>query len=185
MKIFKLHNEPDFKTSKGFEEIYNTYIRDVYLICFAHLKNKNECQEISQEIFRSLWERREMIQLDVPIGNYLRRAAKLKVIDFIRRKEREDRNLECMIVDLCVSENSTEDAVSLGELKLRINNLVDKLPCRCREVFKLSREKGLSIKEIASTLLISENTVKVHLTKALSILREELSDFSEVSKKVI
>jgi len=66
------------------------------------------------------------------------------------------------------------------ELKLKINETLESLPEKCRQVFELSRYEGKKYKEIAIELNISEKTVEAHISKALKILKENLSEFLTV-----
>ncbi|MEM6831026.1 MAG: sigma-70 family RNA polymerase sigma factor [Bacteroidota bacterium] len=75
-------------------------------------------------------------------------------------------------------DRSTEDELSLSELKDQVQLLVDELPPKCKQVFQLSREKGLSNKEIAQYLSITRYAVKNHIARALSYLRERLTDYT-------
>lgn len=167
----------DFRTPEGFKQLYHAHVRDMYMICYQQLRDKPSCQEIVQDVFQSLWERKYTLSLNGPVEHYLKRAVKLKVIDHIRQKKRDTHHLDCALADFCSSENSTEETVYLHELENKLGQLVDRLPCRCRQVYQLSREKGFSIQEIASSLLISENTVKAHLTKALNMLKKNLPEY--------
>jgi len=62
----------------------------------------------------------------------------------------------------------------------KINNLVESLPHKCREVYKLSREKGLNNRQIASRMLISEKTVENQITKAMHFLQNGLKPYREI-----
>mgnify|MGYP001794912981 FL=1 len=73
--------------------------------------------------------------------------------------------------------NSTLDEISYNELNKRVTLLVEQLPPKCKEVYQLSRGRGLNNKEIALQLAISHNTVKTHLAKALGHLREYLPEY--------
>ncbi|MEM0940989.1 MAG: RNA polymerase sigma-70 factor [Bacteroidota bacterium] len=157
--------------------MYAQYVRYVYTICFEQLGDKNESHEITSKIFISLWERRDSIKIESSIKNYLRKAAKLKIIDFLRSQERTERKLQNAIKEFCSFDNTTENELSYNELQNRIEALVAELPSRCKEVFILSRKRGLSIKEIAFHLSISENTVKTHLANAINHLRSQLNDY--------
>ena len=131
-----------------------------------------------QEIFCSLWERRENLHIEGPLENYLVRAAKFKLIDYYRKKAKAPVCVDTAAVSACLAfENCTENDVLYHALSEKVGDLVDKLPCQCRLVYKLSREKGLNAKEIAEALLISEKTVKNHLTKALGFLKAELKEY--------
>jgi len=129
-----------------------------------------------QDIFKSLWERREKLELE-NVGNYLIRAAKFKTFEYIRNKVSQQKHLCIKHQECSYASNCTEERVHYNNLREKVNVLVDTLPCQCRRVYKMSREEGLSNKEIASALLISERAVEYHITKALSVLRLNLSGY--------
>lgn len=171
----------DFRTKKGFSHLYERHARKLFTICFSRIQNREESEEIVHNLFQSIWERRnEIVNEDGSIERYLVRAAKLRTIDYFRRKTNKA-NLETSdLEDHYGAENRTEDHYLYNELKNKVESLVDQLPRTCRKVYQLSREKGLSNKEIASVLLISEKTVESHMTKALSHLRKNLTEYSAI-----
>ena len=172
---------PDFRTETGFKQLYEENAKKLFVICYSRIRNREEAEEIVQDIFKSVWERREAINnRDGSIERYLTRAVKLKTIDYFRKQTREIRHLSDNPEDICGGEHCTENQFNFMELKRRVTYLVDQLPNMCREVYRLSREKGLSNREIASTLLISEKTVESHMTKALSHLRKNLANYSSL-----
>ncbi|MEM0942249.1 MAG: RNA polymerase sigma-70 factor [Bacteroidota bacterium] len=169
----------DFRTPEGFGLLYEAHARKLFTICFSRIKNREEAEEIVHDIFYSVWERREDItDKNGSIERYLMRSAKLKTIDFFRRQTNSSSNMVCKLEEHFHIENCTENILSFVELKEQVNQLVDQLPITCRKVYKLSREKGLSNKEVASALLISEKTVESHMTKALAHLRKNLAEYT-------
>jgi len=158
----------------GFEQAYNLYAAKVYAVCRGQIRSKEVAEGIVQDIFRSLWERKNSIELKEPLEHYLLRAAKLKVIDYFRKKQSDKKHLDCAFQEYCFADNCTEDAIAFNELHQQIAQLVDMMPCHCREVYNLSREEGLSNKEIAEKLNISTKTVEYHKSKALSFLKRRL-----------
>ncbi|WKN30302.1 RNA polymerase sigma-70 factor [Porifericola rhodea] len=165
------------KDPKIFSEIYQQYFRKVFGICFYYTQDEECAQELSQEIFHSLWERRNSIDLQKGLEPYLSKAAKYKVIDHMRKKARQNQHAAGIFPEGCTHENCTENQVLYAHLNEKVGQLVDSMPCKCQQVYTLSREKGLSIKEIASSLLISEKTVKNHMNRALSFLRQHLQEY--------
>ncbi|MCD0488518.1 RNA polymerase sigma-70 factor [Pedobacter sp. MC2016-14] len=162
---------------KSFETLYRSHWKSVFGICYHYLKDQEIAEEITQDLFTSLWERRDRLTIKTTVEKYLHRAAKLEAFEYLRTAANHQKHLDCAIKDLCTSGKCTEDSVYFNELNNNITELVEQLPCRCREVYRMSREEGLSIKHIASTLLISEKTVEYHLYKALNFLRVQLGEY--------
>lgn len=160
-----------------FETVYHMYWDKVYAVCYNNIREIEPAKEMVQDIFKSLWERREELELE-NVSNYLVRAAKFKTFEYIRNKVSQQQHI-CNKYEGCSqSSNCTEEKVHYNNLKEKVNVLVDTLPCQCRKVYKMSREQGLSNKEIASALLISERAVEYHISKALGVLRLNLSHYS-------
>lgn len=162
---------------KFFEETYRTYWRKIFGICLHHTHDEILSEEIVQEIFRSLWERRETFEVTGPIENYLVRAAKMEIMDYFRTATRQQKISQTALSNFTECDYSTEHSIYANALEDRINNLVEKLPVQCKEVYTQSRVKGLNNREIASDLSISIKTVEYHITRALSFLRSNLSGY--------
>lgn len=124
-----------------------------------------------QQVFLSLWERRERLDIRVNIGHYLFSAVRLKIAHYFREQAYQKQQLSCTSTGFCDATNGTEEAILFEDLNRYVESLVNKLPCRCRQVYTLSRNSGLSIPEIARELGIAEKTAEAHLTKALRALK--------------
>jgi len=169
-------HQHDFATKRGFAAIYNIMWRKLYNICFHHTSNKHLAEELVQEIFKSLWERRETLKIEGSIENYLSRAARLKVAEHFRNQAIRARNLQDAIQDHPLAENTTQQMLDLHFLDERITSLVDQLPSHCRQVYVMSRHEGLTNTQIASSMSISEKTVENQIGRALSYLRKRLAN---------
>ncbi|MEM9671874.1 MAG: RNA polymerase sigma-70 factor [Cyclobacteriaceae bacterium] len=169
----------NFRTESGFRWLYEENVKKLFVISYSRVSDREEAEEIVHDVFRSVWERRyEITDEEGSIKKYLVRAVKLKVIDYYRKQERNRRNMAIATEDYCGHANCTDDQLHLNELEGRLTELVDQLPCRCRQVYQMSREQGMTNQQIASTLLISEKSVESHITKALSHLRQNLTNYS-------
>lgn len=131
-----------------------------------------------QDIFKSLWERREELQLE-NAEHYLVRSAKLKTFEYIRNKVSREKHIDFKLQGCSQFTNCTEEHVLFNCLKEKVDLLVDSLPCQCKRVYKMSREQGLANKEIASSLLITERAVEYHISKATSLLKIKLAAYTE------
>lgn len=157
----------------AFTEIYNRYWDKLFAVAFNRCGAETEAEEIVQDVFLSLWNRRLAIQLKYSIATYLSVAVKYQVINKLSKQHRKQVHLESISgVDEGVE--STELWFNERELRGQLDRAVNSLPEKCRLVFLLSREEGKGTKQIAQELNIAEKTVEAHLTKALKEIRNTL-----------
>jgi RNA polymerase sigma-70 factor (family 1) len=153
--------------------IYEKYWQPLYLAAYHVIKDKQICEDIIQELFIKLWNKRQSIEITVSLKAYLYASIRYEVYRQIRtgavRGEIYDDLVARLHTPACYG------TIEYKELIAQVSSIVDKLPEKCREVYKLSREENLSHKQIASHLNISSKTVENHLTKALRLLRTSLS----------
>ena len=161
-----------------FTEIYNRYFEKVFGVCYSNLKDAEVAKELAQEIYKSLWERRHTIAFTHSVEHYLVRSAKLKVFEYIRNRQIRTEHLKTIATIDTGNANFTENSVMHQYLHERVRRLIDALPVHCQRVFRMSREQGLTNKEIAGELVISERTVEYHLANALRSLRSGLKDYA-------
>ena len=171
------HITPFRIDENSFREIYLRHWEQVFAICFNNLRETEVAKGMVQDIFKSLWERKDELEITTSIERYLLRSAKFKVFEYLRNSKIRREHTETALAYHCDSANCTENDVMYESLKSKVSCLVDTLPCQCRNVFKMSREQGLSNKEIASALLISERAVEYHITRALSTLKANLTEY--------
>ncbi|WP_037502390.1 RNA polymerase sigma-70 factor [Sphingobacterium deserti] len=151
-----------------FEELFERYWKRMYAFAVKVTTEEEDAKEIVQDIFKSLWERRESLNIQ-DAERYLLRSVKLKTMEYIRNKSTRQRHHD---VILNTTQSEYEDQqVELKELNVQVRSLVESLPKQCKNVFKMSREEGLTNKEIARLLFISERAVEYHISKAVSTLR--------------
>jgi RNA polymerase sigma-70 factor (ECF subfamily) len=161
----------------AFTELYHRYWKLLFAVAANKLQSASEAQEVVQDIFLDIWNRRQVIDISSKLSSYLSVALKYKVINLLARKDKERQYVQVESSSLKFWDRSTEQQLSFDELKERLAKHVSQLPDQCRLVFELSREQGLSRKEISAQLRISEKTVEAHLTKALRRLRLGLNNF--------
>lgn len=165
---------------KAFEELYNRYWARLYGHVFKRIKDTETAREIVQDIFTDLWiYRRERKVLSSPAA-YLHTAVRYRTLNQLQKELVRSRYRREILLYAAQGQNSTEDAVFLRDLSLRVEKLVSGLPPQCRRVFELSRYEYRNNREIAAELNISEKTVENHLSKALRSLRFNLRDLVPV-----
>ena len=163
---------------KAFEQIYKKHFKRLFSIAYGILKHQEKAEGIVHDVFLSVWGRRKKIRLTESLEGYLVKAVKLAVMEHMRKVTTRRRHLEIISARPEARDNIVELEFGAAELQERINLLVDQLPPQSQKVYRLSREEGKNNKEISSQMLIAEKTVESHLTKALSYLRSNLSEYN-------
>ncbi|MBC9930174.1 RNA polymerase sigma-70 factor [Chitinophaga qingshengii] len=156
----------------AFTELYQRYWKQLLGIAYAHCREKVTAEEMVQEVFMSLWNRRHELYID-NVNAYLATAVRLAVFKQYARQKRRHQLAEQTADPLIDSWD--EEKIYTRFLQQQINGIVETLPDKCRLVFKLSREEGLSIPEVARRMGIAEKTAEAHLTKALKVLKVKLN----------
>lgn len=148
-------------------EIYNRYWDKMLAVAFNRLGNQEEAEECVQDVLYKLWKLRDDFFLaKVELSNYLARAIRNQSFNILDRRYRERIKSEKYAPEKDINLLSPERQLIIRELREQIDNSINSLPPQCQLVFKLSRQEGLSNKEIAKKLNLSENTVKSHIKKA-------------------
>ena len=154
--------------------IYKEYWEIMFLAAYNLVKDRSVCEDIVQEVFISLWQRREKIQIKVSLKSYLYTSTVYKVYDHFNKNKKMAKDELFDNFENKIETSNPETKLMHQELMNYLDAIVDTLPEKCKEVYKLSRENMLSNKEIAEQLNISQRTVEGHISRALKILKESL-----------
>lgn len=175
-----LHTEKELvkKLSEGdsfaFEVLFYKYRNKVKGFAVKMVPAQVDPEEIVQEVFVKLWLKKEALNPDKEFQSYLFSMAKNLILDHL--KSAVNRKLyfvgEHFQQDL-LFEEGPENQIREG-VEEKLQHLINEIPERRREIFRLSRFEGLSYKQIAERLNISENTVDSQIRNALAFLRKEL-----------
>lgn len=154
--------------------IYDRYWDKLLAVAVNRLGIEQEAEECVQDVFLSLWKRREGLVLKHELSTYLWVAVKYQVINRLDKRYAK-RNLKTTELKDEFSIPSPEAHLLEKELLKKISATVDSLPEKCKMIYRMSREEGKSNKEIAAELKLSEKTVEGHVTRALKDIRTNLS----------
>jgi RNA polymerase sigma-70 factor (ECF subfamily) len=161
--------------STALDELFRRYYVDLCRTALRFVNDEQEAEDIVQNLFVALWEKRAGQQEDLgSVGPYLRRAVRNRSLNFLRDRKRipiDDGD----IPETLAAKDLADDGLAQDELRDRIHNAIDALPERCRLVFVMSKLEEMTHKEIAGALEISPKTVENQMTRAYRFLREWLS----------
>lgn len=166
----------------AFRELYQRYWKKLFTTACHKLKSKEAAEEIVQNIFVSLWEKRATLQIE-NLENYLYIAVKYKVINYVASlmvREAGQKQLAGNTAD-----ESTEATIMINDLHAAIQQALTQLPAKTREVFTMSRFEKYTVREIARHMNLTEKAVEYHITQSLKLLRVSLKDYMVVGVPLI
>jgi RNA polymerase sigma-70 factor (family 1) len=164
-------------SNPAFNEIYSRYWQKLFSVAYNRLKDTPSAEDIVHDVFTSLWANRHKSEI-THLENYLAVAAKYAVLGKIKRNERwrefeKSREWETGLAPVSAIETSLHYKRILELLQTE----VEKLPEKCRLIFKSSRNEGKPVKQIARELQISPKTVETQLARALKHLKIAIRTF--------
>ena len=159
----------------AFELLFYRYRGKVGNFIRRSLPPDVDLEETVHEVFLRIWMNRSRLDPQLPFGPYLFKVARNRIIDVLRKQVMHTVYLqdESFLVDFGL--NDTELKIEEKELQNWLQRVLEKLPEKRRNIFTLHRFEGLSYKEIALKLNISENTVDTQIRRTLQYFREELN----------
>lgn len=158
-----------------FEQLFKTYFYKLYLFALRFVKDPALSEDLVQDVFENLWQKRHEIDLSAISSSYLYRCVQNKCIDQFKHASihlKYSKHVELNDSDFDAGNGFIEP-----DLEQKINEAVQSLPENWKTVFELSREHGLTYSQIAEKLSISVKTVEATMSKALKHLRDKLSPY--------
>ncbi len=161
----------------AFTIIFTRYYEDLVHFSFGITHNSDASEEVVQDVFLKLWENRSKLDIHTSLKSYLLKSVQNRSIDSLRHISITNKYASIVLEHPMLLENDTENYLLFSELENNFAQALGKLPVQNAEVFRMSRIESFNYQEIATKLGISVRTVEVRMSKAISLLREELKDF--------
>ena len=161
---------------KAFALLYDKYWEQLYYIAYKHLQSAQDCEDLVHEVFIDLWKNRKKIEIRSSVSNYIFTALKYKIFRLYDAQRVRQNYAKLIASKEPETSNTTEKELSFKELYDLIEQNIQKLPEKCRLVFKLRKIEEYSVEEVAEKLNISPNTVHNQVTKASKILKQNLKE---------
>ncbi|MFA5327469.1 MAG: RNA polymerase sigma-70 factor [Prolixibacteraceae bacterium] len=160
---------------KAFDSIYTVFNSRLQNFIFTLIKTETETEDLVHEVFVKVWENKDKLKSYASFDAYLFTIAYNTTISFLRKKAKSIAYIEYVkSIQAEADEPDFIEGLNREDIDEKINLLIEKMPPRQREVFKMRHFRNSSYKEIALALNISVNTVENHLAKAHKYLKEDL-----------
>lgn len=151
----------------AFSILFDMYYQKLFHLALYYLKSKELAEESVADVFYIIWKRRQTLGEVMDIEKYLYISVKNQCLHYIRRQVIPDHDpLSLYTIELIPDINNPESVLMDDEYRELVQNAIDSLPEKCREVFRLVIADNLKNREIAQLLDISEKTVEAHITSA-------------------
>jgi RNA polymerase sigma-70 factor (ECF subfamily) len=161
----------------AFDVLYKRYVIQLIVLITRKTGSQENAKELSQEVFLAVYLKKDNLQGIQNFKAYLFGIAKNKLFNYYRHQLVEQKSRQDLLNRVEPIIDDVKEVFESKQLHQIIDQQVEQLPPKCREVFKLSLQENLSYKAIAERLNISENTVDQHIQKALRAIRSAIRDY--------
>ncbi|WP_456313880.1 RNA polymerase sigma factor [Pseudomonas shirazensis] len=166
-----LVSELQIGNEKAFRKLFDLYYQDIYGYSISILKSKEAAEENVQDVFMKVWQNRENLNLDQSFKAYIFTIARNQAFNFLNKAANEATLKEEIFYESQKSHEQGDYGIREADCKKLRKEAMRQLPPKRKQIFKMSRKKGMSYEEISQELGISINTVRNQMSKALESMR--------------
>lgn len=165
----------------AFKKLYDLLFKRMVQFAMAIVKDQSAAVAIVDEVFVKFWKNRQKASTINNLRVYFYTAVKNTALNYLSQNVKEQKIESFDYVDFQVNDNITPEQLMItSELFSKIKVAINNLPSKCKIIFKLVREDGLTYKEVSKILNISENTVDAQLVIAVKRIREALKNHIDI-----
>lgn len=179
MKIEQPYTEPQLVSllragsQFAFEKLFEKYSQRLFRFSFSYLKSEADSEEIVQNVFLKIWENRQKLKDETSFKSYLFTIAFNVIRKDFNQKAKENK-YKTELLEVLASENPMLESNSDFEIYvMKLEQLIEQMPDRRKEIFLKRKKEGKSVREIASSMDISPKTVENQITEAMNYLKKE------------
>lgn len=160
-----------------FEDVFKSHFKNLHAYACTIIKDDVMAEEMVQNVFYKIWERKAHLTIQTSLTAYLYRAVYHESLNYIKHLKVKTAYQSYATARMNEQSDNAEKKVLLGELEERLRTALQELPEQCRTIFQMSRFEELKYQEIADRLGLSIKTVENQMGKALRLMRLKLIDF--------
>lgn len=159
-----------------FEKLFRSSYVSLVRYAKTLIRDLDASEEIVQELFFRLWQDRQTIRIESSLNGYLYRSVHNRALHYLEHQKVVSRHAGEVLAAADMTSEPVTDAIYYHELQARVARVLERLPERCRLIFKMNRFEGLKYIEIADKLAVSLKTVEADMGKALKEFRKALAE---------
>ncbi len=159
-----------------FEKLFRSSYASLVRYAKTILRDHDTAEEIVQELFFRLWQDRGTLRIESSLNGYLFRSVHNRSLHFIEHRKVVDRHAGEIAASADTTAEPVTETIYYNELQSKVARVLERLPERCRVIFRMSRFEGLKYNEIAEKLSVSLKTVEANMGKALKEFRKVLAE---------
>ena len=161
----------------AFDRVFILYFKNLHAYAATIIKDNEAAEEVIQNVFCRIWEKRHQLNPDGYLKSFLYRAVHNECLNYLKHQRVRSTFQVYYTEQAEQREGNLSKEIQASELEQHIHRAVHELPDKCRAIFQLSRFEQLRYQQIADQLNISVKTVENQMGKALKLLRLKLADF--------
>lgn len=159
---------------QAFDAIYNIHSLRIYRTLLKMVKNESVAEELLQDIFIKIWDKKGLIDPALPFAAFLFRVTERSVYDYYRKVGREERLKREFSNTFSLMDCNTEETVHYKETLGVLSRAINQLPAQQRQVFTLCKMEGRSYAEVSEMMGISVSTINGHIVKSTKTIKHYL-----------
>ncbi|HEY5122837.1 MAG TPA: RNA polymerase sigma-70 factor [Ignavibacteria bacterium] len=161
---------------EAFDLIYKKYSRKLYAFGLKYLRSTAETEELVQSVFLKIWENYKNLKKESSFKSYLFTIAYNDICKLFRKRNYLQKFVGDTLYENTQSSSETEDGIDYQFVLERVQQIVEKLPEKQKNIFLKSRQEGKSTKEIAEEVGLSPGTVDNYISESLKFIRSRLQN---------
>jgi RNA polymerase sigma-70 factor (family 1) len=163
----------------AFERLYRTYAAQLYSYVRKNIPCKEDCEEVIQETFESVWIRRAELEITSSIRAYLFGILRFKIIRYFRKSSLKKKYSDHFLLFEAVYDQAEDPESNFAAIQSALDKVIKELPERCQEALRLRLSEDLSNPDIAKRMNISTRTVEAYMFRAFNHIRSSYKQYTD------
>jgi RNA polymerase sigma-70 factor (ECF subfamily) len=159
---------------EAFDSIYEKYAVKLFSFGLKYLKSPDEAEEMVQSVFLKIWENHKQLNNELSFKSYIFTIAYNNICKLFRRRNYQRQFIAETLYKNSQSSNQPEEGIDFQSTLTRVQQIIEKLPERQKEIFKKSRLEGKTTREIAAEIGLSPGTIDNYISESIKFIRNRI-----------